>query len=79
MTNINLGDHHEGDPHVLRVFHFLTARVIASAAQEATTWLAEEDISSDYHHFFANYDDNYGTCQPSNQWEVNVDYKYLGW
>merc|ERR1712154_251289 len=35
-----LGDHHEGDPHVLRVLHFLTARVIASAAQEATTWLA---------------------------------------
>ena len=135
LTHINLGDDHEGDPHVLGVLSFLTAflmihdfdwililiyilmvhddkfriyiysgslsrcvafillklwldfdlssfesrtisfdifkwqvdvNLVSSAGDEAATWLRPtgEGISSDYHHFYANYDDSYGTRQP---------------
>ena len=55
----------------------MDVNLVSSAGDEAATWLrpTEEGILSDYHHFYANYDDSCGTRQP---WK-SVDYEYLGW
>ena len=139
-THINLGDDHEGDPHVLGVLSFLTAflmvhafdkfsiyiysgvlsrrltfillkfwfdfdltsftfrtisfdifkwqvdvNLVSSAGDEAATWLRPtgEGISSDYHHFYANYDDSYGTRQPwksvGGQLITNIPWVIRAW
>ena len=138
-THINLGDDHEGDPHVLGVLSFLAAflmvhdgkfsiyiysgvlsrrltfillkfwfdfdltsftfrtisidifkwqvdvNLVSSAGDEAATWLRPtgEGISSDYHHFYANYDDSYGTRQPwksvGGQLITNIPWVIRAW